>query len=1427
MSLFRNTNATVPNRLLGYRTQLSIYGRAIPILYGQMRMAPSPIWTGGWTSQPADGAKGTKGKGTAIQYQYIAAVLFGLCKGPVQGVFSIWQDKDKFNLAYATEYCTGVTTYTSLHGGTGSPEWWVLNISVSRQDTIGPITVTDPGSPASVTIPAQSVWTPMELVSSSPAAGQYTLTGVAGNGNSSPPGYAIYGFSSADATSGKKIRIQYAYQINDFSIQGSPMSHLNLELFTGTQGQTPWGLLTGNPNYVSQALGYSELAYIACQALNLGTAGILPSLNFEVLARLGPPDVISPSGSEGADCNPADIIRDMLTNPLDGVLGWTTAYTTSAPSQPVLTQITGEGQIFTVGLVYPGYGTHFQINSGGLNTQLSIGQQITINGKLTTVTGYASSNGISISPPVYANINLITFNYQWSAWVLSASGPVQSVGSSQWLPANAAPWGLGAGSQIYNYCAANGIFISALLDQQTEAREILLRILAIANADAFWSEGMLKFGSYGDTTTVGAAGSVPGQGPVVYSPQTAPVYTINDSCFRGGRPLEWPQPDSLEVKNEVTVEWTNRSADYAQNTLPPSQDAAMVAKYGRRPDNTRAYHEITTQPVALAVQSTILKRLCYIEGAGKATFTLPAYFALLDCMDNLSIIEQYLGLDPYTVRIIEIEEQKNGDLKCTAEAFPWSVSGPTEFPSQQHTPTLAGYFASPGNVNNPVFVALPAEVTQGNEYVVGIGLSGGPAWGGAAVYVSSDPAGPFEFAGMATGAATMGYLTAALPVGSDPDTTDTLEINLTESFGAIDSTYVSAPAPSTFLADSFQSLCQVDGELLSFETATVTGLYGYNLTYLRRGVYDTQISAHAVGAQFCQVLGGYLFQYNYGASNVGKTLYFKFLSVNVAGGNQQALDQVSAFSWSVPTPRPPWPLNAGYTLPQSGDAMFTAETFGVAQVYPSGQTQNGLPAPAIQIYGNPPLNTPSSLVGAPSIVSVTQSTTGGSIAGGFTYLIAINCLDAASGIINQSFLSGPVAVAVPAGTNTNQLTITVAWPTGSYGGNVYVARTNDSGGYHYEAAFGIGAPTSGSVAYTLNTITGVGQGPPDGQMNHQEYHVLRVFVSGPFNQTCASVGMFAATVAITAGGTGYVLGDVLTLAGGTFGTPATVTVTAVSSGVVTGVVISFIGTYSAVPSNAVATTGGTGSGCTLNMTWSGAAGVIAFGAVTTGYNFAGRALSKTANVMVASPGQIPLQDFVINSNDNAGNMSVSPDPVAAGCLPGDIFSLRTGSGISGVSVASPLTAGNSGGQGYFIDPLMTNPYNTKGLVKHGNGGNLAAVVSGTGAGQPFVTVLDNNGPSDTPANKVFTTPWTIVPDATSVIELLEAQPQVVVVGNPIPMQNYSQWQGLMASPSVPNYSGQVVRVEVYTVDSAGIKGPQNTVAARDVFVEGAQGTVTA
>lgn len=78
---------------------------------------------------------------------------------------------------------------------------------------------------------------------------------------------------------------------------------------------------------------------------------------------------------------------------------------------------------------------------------------------------------------------------------------------------------------------------------------------------------------------------------------------------------------------------------------------------------------------------------------------------------------------------------------------------------------------------------------------------------------------------------------------------------------------------------------------------------------------------------------------------------------------------------------------------------------------------------------------------------------------------------------------------------------------------------------------------------------------------------------------------YAGLVTIQTGGTGYAVGNILTVAGGTRVWPVQLLVTSVSSGVVTGVSFYNRGNYSVTPANPVSVTGGAGSNATFVLTW--------------------------------------------------------------------------------------------------------------------------------------------------------------------------------------------------------------------------------------------------
>jgi hypothetical protein len=99
-------------------------------------------------------------------------------------------------------------------------------------------------------------------------------------------------------------------------------------------------------------------------------------------------------------------------------------------------------------------------------------------------------------------------------------------------------------------------------------------------------------------------------------------------------------------------------------------------------------------------------------------------------------------------------------------------------------------------------------------------------------------------------------------------------------------------------ADQYHTLCYVDGELISFATATLTGANRYNLTYLRRGSLGSTIAAHASGMQFLR-LDDAVFVYEFDPTLVGQTIYLKFTSFNKFELMEQSLANATAYTFTV------------------------------------------------------------------------------------------------------------------------------------------------------------------------------------------------------------------------------------------------------------------------------------------------------------------------------------------------------------------------------------------------------------------------------------------------------------------------------------------------------------------------------------------------
>ena len=139
------------------------------------------------------------------------------------------------------------------------------------------------------------------------------------------------------------------------------------------------------------------------------------------------------------------------------------------------------------------------------------------------------------------------------------------------------------------------------------------------------------------------------------------------------------------------------------------------------------------------------------------------------------------------MRILTIDEQSDRTLDITAEEFPWGCSGPTLYPKQGQTPGGPNASAPPGSINKPIMFEALSRLNNQIGHTVWFGLSGvNPNWGGCRIWCSLDGV-TYLQVGTAISRTKMGSLTATLASHADPDTVDTLSVDLSESLSTLQS----------------------------------------------------------------------------------------------------------------------------------------------------------------------------------------------------------------------------------------------------------------------------------------------------------------------------------------------------------------------------------------------------------------------------------------------------------------------------------------------------------------------------------------------------------------------------------------------------------------------------------------------------------------
>ncbi len=437
-------------------------------------------------------------------------------------------------------------------------------------------------------------------------------------------------------------------------------------------------------------------------------------------------------------------------------------------------------------------------------------------------------------------------------------------------------WGsglIGDWTDWSNYAKAANLLISPVIESAGAASDVLKRFSDQTNTEFVWSEGKLKARPLGDASVTGNS--------VTWTPDLTPAYDLTEDDFLDEVQLEII--DQSDAKNYVQVEFLDRANQY-QPAIQVAQDLDDIITYGLRKGDVVQMHDICEASIAQIAAQLLLQRSLYIRD--RFVFRLPEDFVLLEPTDLVTLTTTVDGmkLNRRLVRIEEINEDETGELEIVAREVPGQTASAAAYASHSSAGYQPNPDVAPGSVTNPVLFIPPAGLLALDGEAWLAAGSNSANWGGCQVWVSADGV-SYQQIGTITTPARYGTLTAALANAADPDNTNTLSVDLTNSAGTLASVTAAQ-------MNAGGTLSLVDNELVGYQTATLTAANKYDLTTLRRGLYSSSPAAHSIGGRYVR-LDDAIFKIKYKSLNVGNTLYVKLPSFNIYG---RALEDISTIS---------------------------------------------------------------------------------------------------------------------------------------------------------------------------------------------------------------------------------------------------------------------------------------------------------------------------------------------------------------------------------------------------------------------------------------------------------------------------------------------------------------------------------------------------
>lgn len=419
------------------------------------------------------------------------------------------------------------------------------------------------------------------------------------------------------------------------------------------------------------------------------------------------------------------------------------------------------------------------------------------------------------------------------------------------------------------YCKAADILISTPPAQKSaKAQQIINDIAEITNSLVFWSTDRLKIVPLADK-------------PIgTWTPANQIQYDLTADDFiagTDGQLILYKRKDTSEAYNEATVEFINRANSYEKETVS-FEVVADVQRNGLKPASKKTAHYLYTKARAQYYAEQLAMKRLYTKT--QYTFRLDWAFCTLEVGDLVTLTDEACQLNKQIVVITAVNEAADGQLEFTAEGKPAGTYAPARYDVHENERPFIDYNQEAPSVNDVAIFQTVGDV-GGNQVFIGVNAPSG--WGGCSVWLS-DNGENYSRIGSITQQARMGRTRSEFN-----ETANACEVTLNQGM-LKGGTHIDAERANT--------LCWVSGEALSYEGANMAPNNQFSLTGLVRGQYGTNAISHNAGERFIRVDEA-LFRYPYRKEDIGKTIHLKFTSMNLFGSNEQELDEVQAYQYTL------------------------------------------------------------------------------------------------------------------------------------------------------------------------------------------------------------------------------------------------------------------------------------------------------------------------------------------------------------------------------------------------------------------------------------------------------------------------------------------------------------------------------------------------